>query len=109
LSAILVVDHVMVRSPLRPDLRVLDVGTGTGAVDVGAAPLVPGGGIALSDVATEARPLSTERVSDALSFAGRLVALFVLRHDRFKGWISFQGPPAGIHAQKLRRDPSIEN
>ena len=99
----------MVRSPLRPDLRVLDVGTGTGAVDVGAAPLVPGGGIALSDVATEARPLSTERVSDALSFAGRLVALFVLRHDRFKGWISFRGPPAGIHAQKLRRDPSIEN
>ncbi len=89
--------------------RILDVGSGIGAVAARAAPLVPGGWITLSEVAIETRPLPTERGSAALSFAGRLVVLLVLRHDRLKGWISFQGPPMGIHALNLRRDPSIEN
>jgi SAM-dependent methyltransferase len=59
-----VIDHLMVRAGLRPGLRVLDVGTGTGAVVMRAAPLVPGGEVIGVDISPEMIGIAERRAAD---------------------------------------------
>jgi len=59
-----VVEHVIMRAALEPGQRVLDLGTGTGSVAVGAAPLVsPGGEVLGVDLSPEMLALARQRAA----------------------------------------------
>ncbi len=61
-----VVEHVLKRAALRPGEHVLDLGTGTGAVALDAAPLVaPGGHVLGIDISPEMLALAQQRASAA--------------------------------------------
>jgi arsenite methyltransferase len=61
-----IVDHVLTRAELRPGQRVLDLGTGTGAVALTSAPrVVPGGRVIGVDLSPEMLALARERASRA--------------------------------------------
>lgn len=61
-----VIDHLLTRAGLEPGQRILDLGTGTGAVAVRTAPLVaPGGRVVGVDISPEMLALARERATEA--------------------------------------------
>ena len=56
-----VIDQVMLRARLRPDMRVLDVGTGTGAVALRCSPLVSGGEVIGVDISPQMLAIARRR------------------------------------------------
>lgn len=61
-----VIDHVLARAQLQQGQHVLDLGTGTGAVAVRAAPLVaPGGRVLAADISAEMLELARGRAARA--------------------------------------------
>src|SRR5437868_2032055 len=61
-----VIDHVLARARLQSGQRVLDLGTGTGAVAVRAAPLVaPGGQVIAVDISAEMLEFARGRAAQA--------------------------------------------
>ncbi len=60
-----VVDHVMVRANLKPEHRVVDVGTGTGAVALRMAPLVTSGEVVGVDISPQMLGIAKQRAMNA--------------------------------------------
>jgi len=60
-----VIDHVMTRARLAPGQRVWDVGTGTGAVALRAAALVPGGEVVGVDISPKMLRVAERRAAAA--------------------------------------------
>jgi SAM-dependent methyltransferase len=60
-----VVDQLMLRGKLAPGQRVVDVGTGTGAVALRCAPLVPGGEVIGVDISPQMLDIARQRVAAA--------------------------------------------
>ena len=60
-----VIDHVMVRAHLKPGHRVVDVGTGTGAVALRMAPLVTSGEVIGVDISPQMLGIAKQRAMNA--------------------------------------------